>query len=97
MIPVPPLEEQQRIVTLLREHLSVLDNVQSTIDAGSKRAERLRQSILRKAFAGELVPQDPDDEPASALLDCIRKERALETSKRSRSKSRRKEGQYALW
>ena len=52
------------------------------IDVSLARADALRQSILRKAFAGQLVPQDPDDEPASALLERIRAERAKTPGKR---------------
>ena len=49
--------------------------MEATIEANLKRAERLRQSILKEAFAGGLVPQDPNDEPASILLERIRKQR----------------------
>ncbi len=67
-VPVPPLSEQEQIVSELERHLSVADAAEATLDAELKRAERLRQSILKHAFSGKLVPQDPNDEPAEMLL-----------------------------
>ena len=70
-VPLPPLSEQQAIVSEVESRLSVADEVEKTITAELKRAEQLRQSILKKAFSGKLVPQDPNDEPASVLLERI--------------------------
>jgi len=75
-IPLPPLAEQKRIVAEVERRLSILDKVAASVAADLKRAERLRQAILQRAFAGKLVPQDPADEPASVLLERIRAERA---------------------
>jgi type I restriction enzyme S subunit len=75
VIPLPPLTEQQRIVSELERRLSVIDELEAVVSANLKRAERLRQSILKHAFEGKLVPQDPHDEPASVLLERIRAER----------------------
>lgn len=74
-IPLPPLAEQQAIIADVERCLSVVGELDSTVTANLKRAERLRQSILKEAFAGRLVPQDPSDEPANILLERIRKER----------------------
>ena len=70
--PLPPLEEQKEIVAEVNRHLSVVQAIESLITANLKRSARLRQSILKRAFEGKLVPQDPNDEPASALLGRIR-------------------------
>ena len=75
VLPLPPLAEQQRIVAEVERRLSVVAEVEAAMAANLKRAARLRQAILKRAFAGRLVPQDPTDEPASALLERIRKER----------------------
>ncbi len=74
-IPLPPLAEQHRIVAEVERRLSVTQQAEATVAASLKRAERLRQSILKQAFSGQLVPQDPNDEPASALLERIRSQR----------------------
>jgi type I restriction enzyme S subunit len=76
ILPLPPLAEQEQIVTEVEQRLSVVNQLEATVEANLKRAERLRQSILKEAFAGRLVPQDPNDEPASVLLERIRRERS---------------------
>ncbi len=75
VVPLPPRAEQEQIVAEVERRLSVISALEATVEASLKRAERLRQSVLREAFAGRLVPQDPTDEPASALLERIRAER----------------------
>ena len=75
IIPLPPYIEQEQIVAEVERRLSIISELEATVKANLKRAERLRQSILREAFAGRLVPQDPTDEPASVLLERIRNER----------------------
>lgn len=75
-LPVPPIDEQVAIVATVDEQLSVLNSQESVVDGAIRRAEALRSSILCAAFSGQLVPQDPSDEPASVLLDRIAAERA---------------------
>ncbi len=75
-VALAPLTEQQRIVAEVERRLSFVDELEATVATNLKRAERLRQSILKLAFEGKLVPQDPDDEPASVLLARINAERA---------------------
>ena len=89
---LPPSAEQRRIVAEVERRLSVIQQAEATIATSLVRAERLRQSILKRAFSGELVPQDPNDEPASALLERIKAERAasLADAKNGRKPSRRR-------
>ena len=85
-VPIPSLTEQEQIVSELERYLSVADSAEATLDAELKRAERLRQSILKHAFSGKLVPQDPNDEPASVLLEKIREEKEPQQPKQPKRK-----------
>ena len=90
-ISLPPLAEQHRIVAEVERRLSVIQQTEAAVEANLTRAERLRQSILKQAFSGKLVLQDPNDEPASVLLERIRAERAeAEAAAKSQRKPRRR-------
>ena len=79
LIPLPPLAEQKRIVAKIEELLPKVEEygkAQEALDKlNEELPERLKKSILQEAIEGRLVPQDPNDEPASVLLDKIRKEK----------------------
>lgn len=75
-VALPPLAEQHRIVAEVERCLSVIQQAEAAVEVNLSRADRLRQSILKQAFSGKLVTQDPNDEPASVLLERIRAERA---------------------
>jgi type I restriction enzyme S subunit len=75
-LALPPLAEQRRIAETVEQLLSIANQLESAITATFDRAKMLRSSILRVAFDGRLVDQDPSDEPTSILLDRIRAERA---------------------
>lgn len=73
-VPVPPRAEQARIAEEAERRLSVIDAVRETVEHNLLRCKALRQSILKRAFEGNLVPQNPNDEPASELLARIQAE-----------------------
>jgi type I restriction enzyme S subunit len=86
-VPLPPPEEQTEIVNTLETALTAVKEQQTAIERGLKQSTAQRQNILRAAFSGQLVPQDPNDEPASRLLERIRAERAARgAAKKPRSR-----------
>lgn len=74
-LPLAPRAEQEAIVEGVEDQLSVIDHLEADLDARLKASQTLRRSLLRHAFTGRLVPQDPSDEPASELLKRIAAER----------------------
>lgn len=75
-VPVPPMDEQDEIVRLVEQLFALADQLENRVKAAQARIDCLTQSILTKAFRGELVPQDRNDEPASELLARIQTQRA---------------------
>jgi type I restriction enzyme, S subunit len=75
VVDIPPFAELQRILDKAKQMLSTIDALEATLDVAATRANHLRLSILRAAFAGRLARQDPDDEPATVLLEHIAAER----------------------
>jgi len=80
-IPICSAPEQLVVIDKLEAALSETDQLDQTITTALQQAEALRQSILKKAFSGQLVPQDPNDEPASELLARIKAERLASQGK----------------
>ena len=83
LIPIPPSSEQKQIVSVLSDYLSLVECIDSDQNALQQLASQLKQKVLDIAMQGKLVPQDPNDEPASVLLEKIRaeKQRSYEEGK----------------
>jgi type I restriction enzyme S subunit len=75
IVALPPPGEAIRIVAEVERQMSFLEACERAVEAGLERSAALRRSVLKAAFEGHLVPQDPSDEPASVLLERIRAER----------------------
>lgn len=90
-VPVPPFGEQGVIIERIEDQLSVLDNADALSQRVLSKSKALRRALFARAFSGELVPQDPADEPASVLLDRIRAEREAQggTTKRGTRRPRK--------
>lgn len=90
-IPICSLEEQNQIIQEIESRLSICDELEKTIEQNLILEKSLRQSILKKAFEGKLVPQDPNDEPAELLLEKIKleKEKLAKLTNSSKTKAKR--------
>lgn len=86
--PLPPTDEQRRIADEVERLMSIADAVESSLIRQQVRSRCLRESILKWAFEGKLVDQDPADEPAEALLARIRAELAAAPAKKTRTRAR---------
>jgi type I restriction enzyme S subunit len=87
VVPFPSLEEQKEVINEIERHFSQIDHLEQTITTSVRQAEILRHSILKRAFEGKLVPQDPNDEPASILLGRIKAEKARHAAEVKKGKT----------
>ncbi|MBL3589571.1 MAG: hypothetical protein JMN24_07225 [gamma proteobacterium endosymbiont of Lamellibrachia anaximandri] len=90
IVPISSAFECDVVSEVIEEKLSVVDEQIRGIDLSLSKSEALRQSILKKAFSGQLVPQDPNDEPASALLERIANEKEEAAAKAKKAKAAKK-------
>jgi type I restriction enzyme S subunit len=89
-VPYCCLKEQDEIIAAIESRLSVCDKLEQIVDENLAKAQALRQSILKKAFAGKLVPQDPNDEHAEKLLERIKAAKATVVIHTSTARRKRK-------
>lgn len=88
LIPVPPIEEQCEIVRRVEKLFAFADRLEERLSQAQEAVQKLTPALLAKAFRGELVPQDPNDEPASELLKRLQESRANDTKTRRARKPR---------
>ena len=89
LFPLCAFEEQEQIVRHLDSTFALCDRLDCQVSNELLKAEGLRQAILKKAFSGQLVPQDPDDEPAAVLLERVKAEKAARSQGNTRARRRR--------
>ncbi|MER6103409.1 restriction endonuclease subunit S [Streptomyces sp. NPDC001832] len=89
-VPIPPREVQEQLVKTIELHLEHVAATRTTAESALSRARDLRAALLHAAFTGALVPQDPADEPASALLDRVRAEQGTRAKKAPHKRAARK-------
>jgi len=87
LIPIGSLTDQRHVSEFINSAFARVDRLANEATSARKLIGHLDQAVLAKAFRGELVPQDPNNEPASVLLDRIKKERGPETTKVSKRKA----------
>ncbi len=89
---LPSIREQEEVIRRAKELLATADALEKRYTAAQRQVEALTPALLAKAFRGELVPQDPDDEPAAVLLERIQAERNTGEAKPRRGRRARARG-----
>jgi type I restriction enzyme S subunit len=84
LLPIPTIPEQQEIVRRVEDLFAFADRIEARLATAQKTVERLTPATLAKAFRGELIPQDPNDEPASTLLERLQNQPATKPAKATR-------------
>ncbi|MBS0513781.1 MAG: restriction endonuclease subunit S [Proteobacteria bacterium] len=84
LLPLPPLDEQAEIVRRVESLFAFADRLEARLQTAQSATERLTPALLAKAFRGELVPQDPNDEPASELLRRLQQDAPSSSTRRGR-------------
>ena len=82
-VPAPSINEQRAVVAELQSIMSRENRLRTDINQAMRHSKTLRRAILSRAFSGELVPQDPNDEAASVLLERIAASRSTKTNRRA--------------
>jgi type I restriction enzyme, S subunit len=86
-IPLPSLEEQEQIVSQIEQGFLLIESTSQIVESSLQNLQTMKMSILKQAFEGKLVPQDPNDEPASVLLERIKSTKESQITKQRRTKN----------
>ena len=83
MMPIPLMsnEEQEQIISQIEQGFSLIENTSQIVESTLQKLQTMKMSVLKQAFEGKLVPQDPDDEPASELLERIKSTKESQSTK----------------
>ena len=87
VIPLPTKPEQEQIVSQIEQGFSLIENTTQIIESTLQKLQTMKMSVLKQAFEGKLVPQDPNDEPASVLLEKIKSTKESQNTKQRRMKN----------
>jgi type I restriction enzyme S subunit len=87
LIGIASPKEQERIISQIEQSFSVLENTSQVVNSTLQNLQTMKMSILKQAFEGKLVPQDPNDEPAQMLLERIKSTKKSNSIKQRRIKN----------
>ena len=80
-LPIPTIQEQEQIVLQIEQGFSLIQNTTKIVESSLQNLQTMKMSVLKQAFEGKLVPQDPNDEPASVLLERIKSTKESQSTK----------------
>ena len=87
VIPLPTKPEQEQIVSQIEQGFSLIENTTQIVESTLQKLQTMKISVLKQAIEGKLVPQDPNDEPASVLLEKIKSTKESQSTKQRRTKN----------
>ena len=87
LIPLPPIDEQKKITFEIQQNLSLVENTTQIVNSTLQTLQTMKISVLKRAFEGKLVQQDPNDEPAHILLEKIKNTKEAKPTKKRRAKN----------
>ena len=75
-VPVATIEEKKQVIQIIEEKMPLIQNTTQIVNSTLQTLQTMKMSVLKQAFEGKLVPQDPNDEPVEKLLERIKKEKS---------------------